>query len=81
MVDNTGCSGCKIGMFCGNRGRDEGCETSLKAVCLAFVIPLIAIVSILAVGQVYLDESISVMLIVLFLVLYFFSIKLLKPRF
>ncbi|MBR1468049.1 MAG: SoxR reducing system RseC family protein [Bacteroidaceae bacterium] len=80
-MENSGCQGCKISMFCSNRGNEEGCETNLKAAGLAFVIPLIGIVAILAVGDIYMEESVTALLILIFLVIYFVLIKLCNPRF
>lgn len=68
-------------MFCGHKDEGVACETSLKAVAIAFVIPLIAIVGILAVGQLYFDEIISALAILCFLTLYFLAIRLIKPKF
>ena len=81
MKEKFGCSGCKISMFCGHRNEDGGCETSLKAVAISFVLPLIAIVVILSLGQLYFNELISALLIVFFLILYFLAIRLIKPKF
>ena len=81
MKEKFGCSGCKISMFCGHKDEGVACETSLKAVAIAFVIPLIAIVVILAVGQLYFDEILSALAILCFLILYFLAIRLIKPKF
>lgn len=81
LKENIGCSGCKISMFCSHRNEDGGCETSLKAVMLAFVLPLIAIVVILSVSNTYFSEIVSALLILCFLAVYYLAIWLLKPKF
>ena len=55
--------------------------STVAAAGLAFVIPLIGIVAILAVGDIYMEESVTALLILIFLVIYFVLIKLCNPRF
>ena len=47
------CSGCKISMFCSRKDKQDGqpCETDLRAVVVAFVIPLVGIVLMLFLAQ------------------------------
>ena len=53
------CSGCKISMFCSRKDKQGGqsCETDLRAVLVAFVIPLVCIVLVLVFSQGYLSEG------------------------
>lgn len=80
---NIDCSGCRISMFCSRKGDDSGqpCETSLKAVSVAFLIPLLCIVLILALAQNRLEEGWTVLLIFAVLAVYFLLVRLVKPDF
>lgn len=77
------CNGCKISMFCSRKDNKEGqlCETSLKAVLLAFVIPLCCIVLLLALAQGRVGEGWTALGVLLFLELYYLVIKIAKPDF
>lgn len=77
------CHGCKISMFCSRKNKDSSqpCETNLWAVCVAFVVPLLGIVLILALAQDRVGEGWSALSILLFLALYFLALKLMKIEF
>lgn len=77
------CSGCKISMFCNRKDKQDGqpCDTDLRAVLVAFVIPLIGIVFMLTLAQGRVGEGWTALGILLFLALYFLAIRLLKPDF
>lgn len=77
------CSGCKISMFCSRKDKQEGqaCETDLRAVVVAFVIPLLGIVLLLAVAHGRVGDGWASLGILLFLALYFLIIRWLKPDF
>ncbi|MBR6700006.1 MAG: SoxR reducing system RseC family protein [Bacteroidaceae bacterium] len=77
------CSGCKISMFCSRKDKQEGqpCETDLRAVFVAFVIPLVCIVLVLVLAQGRLNEGWTALAILVVLAVYFLAIRLLKPDF
>lgn len=77
------CHGCKISMFCQGKDKEVGqpCETNLKAVLVAFVVPLVCMVLLLVVAKGRVGEGWAALAILVFLVLYFLVIKLLKPNF
>ena len=77
------CAGCKISMFCSRKDNKEGepCETNLKAVALAFVVPLCGIVLLLVLAQDRVSDGVAALTILFFLMLYFLFIRLLKPDF
>lgn len=77
------CSGCKISMFCSRKDKQNGqpCDTDLRAVLVAFIIPLIGIVFMLTLAQGRVGEGWTALGILLFLALYFLAIRLLKPDF
>ena len=75
-TDNAHCSGCKISMFCKKEHNTEGsCNTSLKAVAMAFVVPLIGIVLLICTMQGKIDEGLIALSVILFLILYFVLLK------
>lgn len=77
------CSGCKISMFCKQKsGADtQSCETKLKAVAVAFVIPLIGIVVLLLLANGRMSDGWAAFCVLLFLVIYFLIIKIIAPKF
>lgn len=77
------CHGCKISMFCRGKDKETGqpCETSLKAVLVAFVVPLACIVMLLVAAQGRVGEGWAALAVLVFLALYFLLIWLLKPNF
>lgn len=75
------CAGCKISMFCRGKEQGEPCETSLKAVGIAFVVPLCIILLILVLAQGRLTEGWTVLLVFVCLSLYFVVVRLIKPDF
>jgi hypothetical protein len=80
---NIECNGCKISMFCSRKDKEksEPCDTNLKAVLIAFVIPLIGIVLLLAVAQGRVGEGYQALGILVFLALYFLLIRIIRPNF
>lgn len=80
-VDNE-CSGCKISMFCRRKKEDgQPCETSLKAVAVAFLIPLCCVVAVLALAQGRVGEGWTVVAVFAVLLVYFLLVWLIKPDF
>lgn len=77
------CNGCNISMFCSRKDNKEGepCETNLKAVALAFVIPLCGMVLLLVLAQGRMSDGVAALAILCFLVIYFLVIRLLKLDF
>lgn len=77
------CHGCKISMFCRGKDKDAGqpCETNLKAVLVAFVVPLVCIVLLLVAAQDRVGEGWAALAILVFLALYFLAIRLWRPNF
>lgn len=80
---NIDCSGCKLSMFCKHdEVKTQGtCTTSLKAVALAFIVPLIGILILLCVLNGQISELSSAIIVTLFLIIYYLIIRLLKPKF
>ncbi|MCM1371627.1 MAG: SoxR reducing system RseC family protein [Bacteroides sp.] len=80
---NIECSGCKISMFCGRRNKEtsQPCETNLRAVGVAFVIPLMCIVLVLALAHDRIGEGWTALIILVVLAVYFLGIRLWKPDF
>ena len=82
-TDNIECHGCKISMFCSRKDKEtsQPCDTNLKAVGVAFVVPLVCIVLILTLAQGRVGEGWAALAILVFLAVYFMVIKLLKIDF
>lgn len=82
-LSNIDCSGCKISMFCRHSSveKPQSCTTSLKAITLAFVVPLIGIFVLLCMSHERIGEQLSAVLVILFLAVYYLIIRLLKPNF
>ena len=80
---NMECHGCKISMFCSRKDKEtsQPCDTSLVAVGVAFVLPLVCIVLILFLAQGRVGEGWAALAVLLFLVLYFLVIRMLKIDF
>ena len=80
---NIECHGCKISMFCSRKDKEtsQPCETSLVAVGVAFVLPLVCIVLILFLAQGRVGEGWAALAVLLFLVIYFLVIRMLKIDF
>ena len=80
---NIECHGCKISMFCSRKDKEtsQPCDTSLVAVGVAFVLPLVCIVLILFLAQGRVGEGWAALAVLLFLVLYFLVIRMLKIDF
>lgn len=77
------CSGCKISMFCSRRNKEtsQPCDTNLRAVGVAFVIPLVCIVMVLVLAHGRIGEGWTALIILVVLALYFLCIRLWKPDF
>ena len=77
------CHGCKISMFCSRKDKEtsQPCDTSLVAVGVAFVLPLVCIVLILFLAQGRVGEGWAALAVWLFLLLYFLVIRMLKIDF
>lgn len=77
------CSGCKISMFCSRKNKETSqlCDTNLRAVGVAFVIPLVCIVLVLALAHGRMDEGWTALAVLGVLALYFLGIWLWKPDF
>lgn len=77
------CSGCKISMFCSRKNKDTSrpCDTNLRAVCVAFVIPLACIVLVLALANGRIGDGWTALIILGVLAVYFLGIRLWKPDF
>ena len=82
-TNNIECHGCKISMFCSRKDKEtsQPCDTSLKAVCVAFVVPLVCIVLILVLAQGRVGEGWAALAVLLFLSLYFLVIRIMKIDF
>ena len=82
-TDNIECHGCKISMFCSRKDKQtsQPCDTSLVAVLVAFVLPLVCIVLILFLAQGRIGEGWAALAVLLFLFLYFIVIRMLKIGF
>lgn len=80
---NIECHGCKISMFCSRKNKEtsQPCDTSLVAVGVAFVLPLVCIVLILFLAQGRVGEGWAALAVLLFLLLYFLVIRMLKIDF
>ena len=80
---NIECHGCKISMFCSRKDKEtsQPCDTSLVAVAVAFVLPLVCIVLILFLAQGRVGEGWAALAVLLFLLLYFLVIRMLKIDF
>lgn len=80
---NIECHGCKISMFCSRKDKEtsQPCDTSLVAVGVAFVLPLVCIVLILFLAQGRVGEGWAALAVLLFLLLYFQVIRMLKIDF
>lgn len=80
---NIECHGCKISMFCSRKDKEtsQPCDTSLVAVGVAFVLPLVCIVLILFLAQGRIGEGWAALAVLLFLLLYFLVIRMLKIDF
>lgn len=80
---NIECHGCKISMFCSRKDKEtsQPCDTSLVAVGVAFVLPLVCIVLILFLAQGRVVEGWAALAVLLFLLLYFLVIRMLKIDF
>ena len=80
---NIECHGCKISMFCNRKDKEtsQPCDTSLVAVGVAFVLPLVCIVLILFLAQGRVGEGWAALAVLLFLLLYFLVIRMLKIDF
>lgn len=80
---NIECHGCKISMFCSRKDKEtsQPCDTSLVAVGVAFVLPLVCIVLILFLAQGRVGEGWAALAVLLFLVIYFLVIRMLKIDF
>ena len=82
-TDKLDCAGCKISMFCDQKERDaeQGpCGTSLKAVLIAFIIPLVGVVVLLCATQGRVSEGWAALAVLLFLAAYFLIVKLTSPK-
>lgn len=81
--NNFDCSGCKVSMFCSSKGKElsQPCKTSYKAILIAFVIPTICVALILAVAEGRIDEILTALGILLFLVIYFFTVRAMRIDF
>ncbi len=77
------CAGCKISMFCKQKsGADmQSCETKLKAVAVAFIVPLIGIVALLWLANGRMSDGWAALCVLLFLAIYFLIIKIIAPKF
>lgn len=77
------CSGCKVSMFCSRKNKDTSrpCDTNLRAVGVAFVIPLLCIVVVLALAHGRVGEGWTALIILAVLAVYFLGIRLWKPDF
>ena len=77
------CSGCKISMFCSRKNKEtsQPCDTNLCAVGVAFVIPLVCIVLVLALAHGRMGEGWTALVVLGVLALYFLGIWLWKPDF
>lgn len=77
------CSGCKVSMFCSRKNKDTSrpCDTNLRAVGVAFVIPLLCIVVVLALAHGRVGEGWTALVILAVLAVYFLGIRLWKPDF
>lgn len=77
------CSGCKISMFCSRKNKEtsQPCDTNLRAVGVAFVIPLVCIVMVLALAHGRIGEGWTALIILAVLAIYFLGIRLWKPDF
>ncbi len=77
------CSGCKISMFCSRKNKEtsQPCETNLRAVAVAFVIPLVCIVLVLALAHGRVEEGWTALIILGVLAVYLLGIRLLKLDF
>ncbi len=82
-TDNIECHGCKISMFCSRKDKEtaQPCDTNLVAVGVAFVLPLVCIVLILFLAQGRVGEGWAALAVLMFLLLYFLVIKMLKINF
>ena len=82
-IGNIECHGCKISMFCSRKDKEtsQPCDTSLVAVGVAFVLPLVCIVLILFLAQGRVGEGWAALAVLLFLLLYFLVIRMLKIDF
>ena len=82
-IGNIECHGCKISMFCNRKDKEtsQPCDTSLVAVGVAFVLPLVCIVLILFLAQGRVGEGWAALAVLLFLLLYFLVIRMLKIDF
>ena len=82
-IGNMECHGCKISMFCSRKDKEtsQPCDTSLVAVGVAFVLPLVCIVLILFLAQGRVGEGWAALAVLLFLLLYFLVIRMLKIDF
>ena len=82
-TDNIECHGCKISMFCSRKDKEtsQPCDTSLVAVGVACVLPLVCIVLILCLAQGRVGEGWAALAVLLFLLLYFLVIRMLKIDF
>jgi positive regulator of sigma E activity len=70
-------------MFCSRKDKDtaQPCDTNLAAVGVAFVLPLVCIVLILLLAQGRVGEGLAALAVLLFLLLYFLVIRMLKIDF
>jgi positive regulator of sigma E activity len=70
-------------MFCSRKDKDtaQPCDTNLAAVGVAFVLPLVCIVLILFLAQGRVGEGLAALAVLLFLLLYFLVIRMLKIDF
>lgn len=77
------CHGCKVSMFCSRKDKSTGqpCETSLRAVAVAFVIPLCCILLVLFAAQGRMADGCTALCVVLVLAAYFLIIRLLNIDF
>lgn len=77
------CSGCKISMFCSRKNKEtsQPCETNLRAVVVAFVIPLACIVLVLALAHGRVGDGWTALIVLAVLAVYFIGIRWYKPDF
>ena len=70
-------------MFCSRRDKEtaQPCYTNLAAVGVAFVLPLVCIVLILFLAQGRVGEGWAALAVLLFLLLYFLVVRMLKIDF
>ncbi len=70
-------------MFCSRKDKEtsQPCDTNLRAVAVAFVVPLLCIVLVLVLADGRLGDGWTALIILVVLAMYFLCIRLLKPNF